>query len=270
MIMVWLIHVSVSRKTYPGFRHWTAASVCTFAGYTLAVFRGFLPDFLTIVAPNIAIIFSMVLLEAGLLCFCGKRPAYLGYAWRLLPFASGFLWFTYAVPSMPARVCTLSTGLFLFSLRCAWVVSRKVPQVLPEGNGLLTFAFAALGLLNALRLAATLSEANPKVGITLVGGWHNVVLLGSTTGTVLLYTGFVTIQAQKLELDLIAARDAIKTLEGLLPVCASCKKVRDTEGAWNPFEYHIARHSEARVSHGLCPDCAKVYFPDDTEDDQEG
>jgi len=264
--MVWLVHVSVSRKTYPGFRHWTVASVCTFTVFFQAALRGVLPDFLTIVVTNIGLVFSMVLLEAGLLSFCGKRPTYLGYAWRLIPFVIGFSYCTYAIPSMPGRVCILSTGIFLFSLRCAWVVSREVPQVLPEGNGLLTFAFVTLGTLNALRLVATLSGANPKAGITIAGGWHNVAILGSTTATVLLYTGFVTIHAQRLEQDLIAARDAIKTLEGLLPVCANCKKIRDAAGVWNAFEYHISRHSEARVSHGMCPDCSKNFFPDYAED----
>ena len=204
----------------------------------------------------------MVLLESGLVLFSGEQPTSVGYVWRFAPFVTGFAWFTYATPNMPARVTILSAGVFLLSLRCAVVVSRKIPRILSGGNGLLTLSFASLAALNALRLVVTLSGANPQATVTITGGWHNVAILGSTMATVLLYTGFVTIHSQRLERDLIVARDAIKTLEGLLPVCSGCKKIRDAAGAWNPFEFYIARHTEARFSHGFCPDCASSYFPD--------
>jgi HAMP domain-containing protein len=60
-------------------------------------------------------------------------------------------------------------------------------------------------------------------------------------------------------------RDAlsnIKTLKGLLPICASCKKIRDDKGYWNQLESYISSHSEAGFSHGICPDCVRVLYPD--------
>ncbi|MCP5029088.1 MAG: response regulator, partial [Actinomycetia bacterium] len=51
----------------------------------------------------------------------------------------------------------------------------------------------------------------------------------------------------------------VKVLEGLLPICAGCKKIRDDEDQWNPLELYIDRHSEAHFSHGLCPDCVARY-----------
>ena len=53
----------------------------------------------------------------------------------------------------------------------------------------------------------------------------------------------------------------IKVLEGILPICCSCKKIRDDEGDWNQMEIYIDRHSEAEFSHGICPDCMKSYLP---------
>lgn len=53
----------------------------------------------------------------------------------------------------------------------------------------------------------------------------------------------------------------IKTLSGLLPICASCKKIRDDKGYWNQMEGYIQRHSDAQFSHGICPDCAKKIYP---------
>lgn len=48
----------------------------------------------------------------------------------------------------------------------------------------------------------------------------------------------------------------VKTLKGLLPICASCKKIRDDSGYWNQIELYIMDHSDADFSHSLCPDCA--------------
>lgn len=52
----------------------------------------------------------------------------------------------------------------------------------------------------------------------------------------------------------------VKILKGLLPICASCKKVRDDKGYWNQIEIYIREHSDAEFSHGLCPDCAQKYY----------
>jgi CheY-like chemotaxis protein len=60
----------------------------------------------------------------------------------------------------------------------------------------------------------------------------------------------------------------IKILHGLLPICASCKKVRDDKGYWNQLEVYILEHSEAEFTHGLCPDCTKRLYEDILEKDK--
>ncbi len=52
------------------------------------------------------------------------------------------------------------------------------------------------------------------------------------------------------------------TLKGLLPICASCKRIRDPEGRWHRVEVYIHDHSEAEFTHGICPDCAVTLYPD--------
>jgi len=54
----------------------------------------------------------------------------------------------------------------------------------------------------------------------------------------------------------------IKILSGLLPICSHCKKIRDDKGYWNQIETYIEEHSEVDFSHGICPECAKKYYPD--------
>lgn len=65
---------------------------------------------------------------------------------------------------------------------------------------------------------------------------------------------------QRLIAELRGALADVKKLSGLLPICASCKAIRDDEGYWHRVESYIGNHSEADFSHGICPDCAKKFY----------
>ena len=69
-------------------------------------------------------------------------------------------------------------------------------------------------------------------------------------------------EREKLISKLQEALDNIKTLKGLLPICANCKKIRDDKGYWNQIESYIRDRSDAEFSHGICPDCAKKVYSD--------
>ena len=62
--------------------------------------------------------------------------------------------------------------------------------------------------------------------------------------------------------DLEKALAEVKTLSGLLPICASCKNIRDDKGYWNSIETFVGDRSEAQFSHSLCPDCAQKLYPE--------
>jgi len=65
------------------------------------------------------------------------------------------------------------------------------------------------------------------------------------------------IEKDALIIELKEALSKVKTLSGLLPICASCKKIRDDKGYWNQLELYIGNHTEAAFTHGICPECAK-------------
>lgn len=67
---------------------------------------------------------------------------------------------------------------------------------------------------------------------------------------------------RRLNAELEETLSKVKTLSGLLPICAGCKKIRDDEGNWHQIEVYITNHSEADFSHGLCPDCLKEIYSD--------
>ena len=69
-------------------------------------------------------------------------------------------------------------------------------------------------------------------------------------------------EREKVISQLQQALAHVKKLSGLLPICASCKKIRDDRGYWLQVEEYIHDHSEAQFSHGLCPECAKKLYPE--------
>lgn len=69
-------------------------------------------------------------------------------------------------------------------------------------------------------------------------------------------------EREKLIAELQQALAEIKTLHGIVPICASCKKIRDDEGAWHQMEVYISKRTDAKFSHGICKDCAKKLYPE--------
>ncbi|MCK5841930.1 MAG: hypothetical protein KAH31_07175 [Candidatus Sabulitectum sp.] len=68
---------------------------------------------------------------------------------------------------------------------------------------------------------------------------------------------------------LVEAMARVRTLSGMLPICASCKKIRDDDGYWQQIESYISCHSEAEFSHGLCSDCMKKLYPEIADELQD-
>ncbi len=69
-------------------------------------------------------------------------------------------------------------------------------------------------------------------------------------------------ERDRLIADLKEALANIKTLKGLLPICAHCKKIRDDKGYWNQIEKYVRDHTDVAFSHGICPECAKTHYPE--------
>lgn len=81
-------------------------------------------------------------------------------------------------------------------------------------------------------------------------------------------------EKERLIVELQEALANVKVLRGLLPMCSSCKRIRDDKGYWAQLEHYLEQHSEAAFSHGLCPDCGKKlygeYWPAGDEDESDG
>ncbi len=67
--------------------------------------------------------------------------------------------------------------------------------------------------------------------------------------------------------ELQKAFSEIRQLRGIIPICASCKKIRDDKGFWQQVEVYVRDRTEAEFSHGICPDCERKLYPDSFEDE---
>jgi hypothetical protein len=88
--------------------------------------------------------------------------------------------------------------------------------------------------------------------------WHTPLAIHMVVNVliriaVLLFIAFLTSKAARLTRE-------VKMLQGILPMCSFCKKIRDKNDDWQPIETFISRRTEANVTHGICPECTKLHF----------
>ena len=72
------------------------------------------------------------------------------------------------------------------------------------------------------------------------------------------------VQQRVMNEELQSALSEVKKLSGVLPICAWCKKIRDSDGSWHQLEAFLVTHSEVDFTHSICPECKKSFFPDRT------
>lgn len=84
------------------------------------------------------------------------------------------------------------------------------------------------------------------------------VVDGEVKGFVVLVSEIT--EQKKVENELRGALAQVKTLTGLLPICAWCRKVRDDQGYWESLEQYVVEHSQAQITHGICEECARETF----------
>ncbi|RME41393.1 MAG: response regulator [Caldilineae bacterium] len=113
-------------------------------------------------------------------------------------------------------------------------------------------------------------RSRPASGLGLeivIGGKKHRITADRLQIVDLLFSTYETIVQKNRELErknreLQEALDKIKRLEGLIPICANCKKIRDDDGYWHRVEEYIEQHADVQFSHGLCPECRELLYPD--------
>lgn len=203
---------------------------------------------------------------------------YLGIAIRLAAVAMclGALWRL----RRPITPGDLQQWVMLFACMLTLLVlfgyvTRPVPRM---GHGLIALTVFALGMATPMRfrqqLVASVSFFAVAMAALALKRPEPFLLYGTFFVTVLC-VALSTITAASIHRtqreSFAAKREAetamaeIRTLRGLLPICASCKNIRRDDGAWSRIESYVTEHTHVKFTHGICPDCRERLYPETLE-----
>lgn len=216
------------------------------------------------------------LLLAGTLEFIG--PVRRAGSWGLLYLVSGaflLLAATYAFPPQLAEILQLTGEQSRF-----WSTLAKFTFMFVPG-GLIRLSMSAMFFRYWKRthvwgalIAALFSLPHAAGSLVLPLQWYFsyfppgahlfwfIQILGFSVGSLALVFNRQYARLERTNAELKKALQKVRTLRGLLPICAACKKVRDDSGYWQEIEQYLYQHSEAELSHGLCPQCTQTLYPD--------
>jgi hypothetical protein len=261
-IFVCMVYVYKNRKTYSGFNQWTLAYMLNFLGFVFLSLRNILPDFITIILANTFIVLCFAFIARGLVDFAeGKQNIWLDIS-PIFVVIITFCYFSYSSPNVNARIAVISLVIMFVCLRCISILRLKIETILGMKNWLLMATFIFLALWFLLRVVLTILFENKIHDFMSAGVIHGLSIIAVSIGHIFIAVGLIIINAQRLEHSLVNAKEEIKTLRGILPLCSFCKKIRDDKGYWEQVDVYIHKHSQADISHSICPDCTKEHYPD--------
>lgn len=140
---------------------------------------------------------------------------------------------------------------------------------LPDSQGLATVKKLAAAVKH-IPIVVMTGLADDRSGFEAVNaGAQDYLVKGKVSGETLVRSIRYAIERkrimnekQQVIAELQAALAKVKVLSGFLPICCSCKKIRDDKGYWQQIESYIKSHSEAEFSHGICPECSMKLYPE--------
>ena len=263
-----------SRKTYPGFGLWMVGVTGTALTYGSLAFRGTIPLEISVFLANMFWALTGLLYLDGLRRFLGfsKLPAWI-YGIPFLVAIHAISTFFY-FDSGAWRSLVLSVVFSIAHGLTAWLSIREYFKIK-------SIFLLILGLETSLATAVVIGRA--LFNLTIVN-FEFMVSLDSELFFFIIFTvlelvicfSFIMLNAEWFERDLLATQSTlksnvqelektlaeIKTLKGLLPICASCKKIRDDNNNWVQMEVYVRDRTEADFSHGICPDCVRKLYPE--------
>ncbi len=268
-----LLFYRSTQRTYPGFGLWVGGTYVLFAGFAFSFLRGIVPEPLGIYTTNLLFGLGAIIRFDAIFLFVTARPI------RRIFYASPVLlivessYFYFAQNSFVLRNFFISLYLVAVIVGIFIVLLRFAPR-----NGRMFYRMAAsfqavfgIALLAQAILWLT-APADTPINRGLLYSFHLLIFLAYEVGMGLF---LLMMNGQRLDTELRASESTllntvdelkkaiseIKTLSGLLPICAACKKIRDDSGFWKHVETYIAEHTHAKFSHAICPDCAKRLYP---------
>lgn len=249
-------------KTYSGFHHWVAGMGMSVVASFLTSLYPFWPGPIAILA-NAAITLGILLLLDGTRRFVLDRP--LRPLWYALPLCSGAACgvLHYGFDSFLARVWWQAGVLGAMGVAAGLTLLRHPRTgalVLYRAGAWLCLLYPVLLVLRAV--AMTVSSAPAVQSLSYQRPSEALFFLFVGVLDMNLLTVYLTLNSERVDEELRRSQAEVKMLSGILPICARCNRIRDEDHGWTGLPDYVARNSEARFSHGVCPDCFQVLYPE--------
>lgn len=252
-LSVSLIYYAYKRKTYPGFNLWAVGTAVGGIALLLSGLRQYLPPYLAVVLANTLFFSAYALIYAGFKSFLREEKASLAHLYVGCPVIAVLYWLlTYPFPSIVFRIVAISFCGCIYAILGFQVLIKTDFGTSNRGMLVLLLLFSLTNLIRGLTYLVSGSGVDTYL---LSGPVNTLSNLGILFLSILFIIGLIQMNAQKLE-------EEIKTLQGIIPICARCKKIRDDSGFWENVESYIEKYSDAVFSHGSCPECMEELYGD--------
>lgn len=251
------------QKVYEGFGFWVLANLAIALGNISMVL---LQKFVPYLVNNVFFVLAAWLRLWGLYHFFGEKHGWRPHLVILCLFLTLQV-YVYDDPAMRTAVLTSTLSVYLFGMtRVLLSHARNEVRVLYRTGASLFFIYGSL-----LVSRTCIALIAPSQVVIPVATPANVLFF---VPLMLLDIGVIfallMINDKRLTLELQEALARIKILSGILPICCSCKKIRDDNGYWQQVEAYVCEHTDAEFSHSICPECAARLYPELNLDALEG
>lgn len=243
-----------------GLRLWATAIGFQGIGWVLLGLRGSASDFLSVVIANSLLVLSVILIYHALNRFrkVSLKPRIYLVA-GVIPLLLTF--FCYVKPDIIVRALIVAVALVIVATLCVKTILSVQPGPKPFSHWLTMAGFSASGLIAILRVLHLLLVPDPLPSLFARGPVQNAFIVGQSVIIIILTFGFMLMCNDQSNAELQAALREVRTLSGLLPICASCKSVRNDQGYWQQIESYLREHTDTVFSHGICPECFRRLYP---------
>jgi hypothetical protein len=266
-----MISYAAAQRTYPGFKDWILLDL----GLTLALAiimsypAGRPPPPLLMALVNGLMVASTDRLYRGMARFAGEPAGLtLGEAAAYAAAAAVFGWFLAVDPHFSARLAALSFAMVFATWKAA-AVALRLARGAYRAAGWLVVVVLGLGVCIILARASAALLAGGSGEFLRRTGAEAGLLGGLVTYGMSLMVSLLLLTARRAQIELAEAKAQVLTLEGIIPICMYCHKVRNDQEAWDRIETYVSRHSRARFSHGICPECLPRQFPPELLEDRD-
>lgn len=262
MVSVIMVYVYLTQKTYDGFKYWVYAAIFLSLGMALLGMRGILPDLQTVIIANVSIALYFAMIPFGLNLFLDKQPQKWPYFTAIALFILLFMYFCYITPNLKVRIIILSLFFSVFLVYSAYCIHAYSHEIGIKKNMMLIYIFLLNAIFLFFRIGYTLFSEGNAPDFMKASSVQAISFIVAILGNIGTFVGLLVYNLQKVESDFLKSDRELKSLRGIIPICAHCKQIRDEKGYWNQLERYISEHSEAQFSHSICDKCAKKYFSD--------